>query len=399
MESIVPYCALWRPLCKRLRACLLTQIRAADVFRATPELADATMDGMKLFFDARYIRTDFHDGISRYTTELGSALAKLTDVTFIISNPGQINFLPKKAKYIHIHSPESLKEPLTAQILNKYEPDVVFSPLQTIGSSGRKFKLLVTSHDMIYYRHRTPPKNLSKALQLGWRLYHLSYAPQRLALNNADMVVTVSHTTKREFEKAKLTKRPIIVVPNAPQRFHSYPVTHKKTIKNIVYMGSFMPYKNVESLIAAMEWLPGKTLHLLSRISPARRAELQALVPKGADVRFYGGVTDDQYEAVLADNAVLATASLDEGYGIPVAEALAMGVPVAISDIAIFHEVAGSGAVYFKPTNPKDIANKIKELDTPERRDYLIEQGSAHISTYTWESSARELLNAIKSLF
>jgi glycosyltransferase involved in cell wall biosynthesis len=369
------------------------------MFPGNPRVGKCYNDDMKLFFDARYIRTDFHDGISRYTTELGNALAKLTDVTFIISNPGQLNFLPKKAKHIEIHSPESLKEPLTAQILNKYQPDVVFSPLQTIGSSGRQFKLLVTSHDMIYYRHRTPPKNVSPALQLGWRLYHLTYGPQRLALNNADMVVTVSHTTKRDFEAAKLTKRPIIVVPNAPQRFKNYPVTHEPTIKNIVYMGSFMPYKNVESLIAAMEWLPGKTLHLLSRISPARRKALQALIPAGADVRFYGGVTDDQYEALLADNAVLATASLDEGYGIPVAEALAMGVPAAISDIAIFHEVAGAGAVYFHPTDPRDIARKMQTLDDPAQRDYIIEQGTKHISSYTWQASARELLNAINSLF
>lgn len=353
---------------------------------------------MKLFFDARYIRTDFHDGISRYTTELGNAIATLTDVTFIISNPGQLNFLPKKAKHIQIHSPESLKEPLTARILNQYQPDVVFSPLQTIGSAGRAFKLIVTSHDMIYYRHRTPPKNISSALQLGWRLYHLTYAPQRLALNGADLVATVSHTTKREFEKARLTKRPIIVIPNAPQRFTHHSVHHESTIKNIVYMGSFMAYKNVESLIKAMAWLPGKTLHLLSRISPDRRKELQALVPADADVRFYGGVTDDQYEALLADNALLATASLDEGYGIPVAEALAMGVPAAVSDIAIFHEVAGAGAVYFQPQKPRDIAAKIRSLDDTAHRDYLIEQGTKHISSYTWKASARELLNAIDSL-
>lgn len=353
---------------------------------------------MKLFFDARYIRTDFHDGISRYTTELAAALAKLTDVTFIISNPGQQNFLPKNASFIQIHAPDSVKEPFTAQILNKYKPDVVFSPMQTIGSAGRTFKLIVTSHDMIYYRHRTPPRSISAILRFGWRLYHLTYTPQRLALNNADLVATVSHTTKREFEKAKLTKRPIIVIPNAPQRFHTHRVTHAASIKNIIYMGSFMPYKNVESLIKSMEWLPGKTLHLLSRISPARRRDLLKLVPKDADVRFYGGVSDDQYEALLADNALLTTASLDEGYGIPIAEALAMGVPVAVSDIAIFHEVAGPGGVYFQPLKPRDIAAKIRLLDDREQREYLITQGIQHSRSYTWDASARELLNAINSL-
>lgn len=112
---------------------------------------------MKFFFDARYIRTDFHDGISRYSTELGAALAKLTDVTFIICDPAQIAFLPKEAAYVQIHAPTAVKEPFTARILNEYEPDIVFSPLQTMGATGRNYKLILTSHDMIYYRHRTPP--------------------------------------------------------------------------------------------------------------------------------------------------------------------------------------------------------------------------------------------------
>src|SRR5690625_6518541 len=41
-------------------------------------------------------------------------------------------------------------------------PDVVFSPMQTIGSAGRKFGLILTLHDLIYYQHRTPPKDRSE---------------------------------------------------------------------------------------------------------------------------------------------------------------------------------------------------------------------------------------------
>ena len=366
--------------------------------RYTPVDACYNRGTMKLFFDARYIRTDFHDGISRYSTELGNALATLTDVTFIICDPAQKKLLPAKAKTVQIHSPSSPKEPFTASVLNKFNPDVVFSPMQTMGALGRNYKLILTSHDLIYYRHRTPPTQLSTVIKFGWRLYHLSYAPQRLHLNSADLVATVSHTVKREFEQAKLTQRPIIVIPNAPQRFRTHPVSHKSPVVNLVYMGSFMKYKNVESLIAAMEWLPGKTLHLLSRLAPNRRHELEAMIPKGADVRFYGGVTDDEYESLLANNAILVTASLDEGYGLPIAEALAMGVPAAVTDMPIFHEVAAGGAVYFDPRDPKEIAKAIKKVDTAKTRNHLIEMGKEHIGTFTWEASARELLNAAKSL-
>jgi len=353
---------------------------------------------MKLFYDARYIRTDFHDGISRYSTELGNALAKITDVTFLICDPAQLQFLPKKAKYELIHAPASAKEPFTARVLNKLKPDVVFSPMQTIGTAGRKYKQILTSHDMIYYRHPKPPTNINAALQVGWRLYHATYIPQRIALNNADIVATVSHTVKREFQQAKLTKQPIVVIPNAPQKFHTHKVVHDGAPKNIIWMGSFMPYKNVELLIKGMEWLPDHTLHLLSKISPERRRELTELIPNGADVRFYGGVTDDEYEALLADNAILASASFDEGYGIPVAEALAMGVPAVISNTPIFHEVAAGGALYFDPKKPKQFADRVKELNDPAVLKQVIANGTEHISSFTWDDSAHALLSTIKSL-
>lgn len=270
--------------------------------------------------------------------------------------------------------------------------------MQTIGLSGRNFKAIITSHDMIYYRHKTPPRHMHPLIRLGWRLYHTSYVPQRIALNQADIVTTVSETTAREFTTARLTKCPIVVIPNAPQQFHQYPVKHRGNVKNIVYMGSFMPYKNVETLIKGMSWLPGRTLHLLSRISPSRRAELEALVPKDAQVIFHNGVSDEAYEKILADNAVLATASFDEGYGIPVAEAMAMGVPVVVSDIAVFHEVGANGALYFDPTKPKAFANAVEQLDNKAFRDEQISRGLAHMKTFNWETSARILLNTIESL-
>lgn len=368
-----------------------------------PRRADRSHDtitrNMKLFFDARYIRTDFHDGISRYSTQLGNALADLTKVTFLIHDQEQIKFLPSGAEFIKIHAPTSAKEPFTAMVLNRYNPDVVFSPMQTMGSIDRRYKLILTTHDLIYYRHRTPPKTFSPAVRAGWFLYHLSYIPQRLSLNNADMVATVSSTVMRELEQNRLTNKPIIVIPNAPQDLRQF-VKKVSTDKpaNIVYMGSFMPYKNVETLIKAMKWLPKHKLHLLSKISDARIKELKQIIPKGAKVIFYNGISDEEYAKILADNAILASASLDEGYGLPVAEGIAMGVPAVISDIPIFHEVAAGGALYFNPHQPKDFADKVLELNNKSIRDQIISTGVKHMQTFSWDNSARSLLNAMRSL-
>ena len=357
---------------------------------------------MKLFFDARYIRTDYHDGVSRYSAELGCALGKLASVTYLIHDKAQIPFLPENSHFLIIHAPTSPKEPLTARFLNKHNPDVVVSPMQTIGSTGRKYKLVLTLHDMIYYRHPTPPSNLSWPIRLGWRLYHSSYTPQRITLNAADLIMTVSETSKIDIETARLTKKPIIVVPNAPRDLHEfYPkqvVQKKNPPKNLIFMGVPRGYKDVETLIAGMEWLPDRTLHILSPISTKRRQELTALIPKGANVLFHNGVSDEEYAALLADDALLVTATRDEGYGLPVAEGLKFGVPAVITDLPILREVAGSGALYFKVGNPKDFADKVKSLDDKETREKIVANGQSYIDKFSWDKSAEILLEAVKKL-
>ena len=355
---------------------------------------------MKLFFDARYIRTDFHDGISRFSTELAAALSQQTHVTFIICDINQLKFLPLGTDYVLLHAPTSVFEPLTSLKLNQYEPDAVFSPMQTMGAFGRKFKLILTLHDMILYRHRTPPHQFNPLLRAGWWLYHATYLPQRLALNSADLIATVSQTSREDILAAKLTERPVIVVPNAPQKLRQYlnsDVTTKEP-KNLIFMGSFMEYKNVETLIRGMEFLPDFTLHLLSRISPSRKAELEKIVPTSAKVIFQNGVSDKQYAEKLADNALLVSASLDEGYGLPIAEASVLGVPAIISDLPIFHEVAGEGALYFKPTDPADFAKQVKQAASASNYRKLSRAAIKQSQKFSWETSAATLLKAIESL-
>ncbi len=358
---------------------------------------------MKLFFDARYIRTDFHDGISRYSFELGHALARLHPITFIICDDAQLVFLPKGAKTVKIHKIDSWLEPFTSLILNKYHPDVVFSPMQTMGSFGRKFKLILTLHDMIYYIHRLPPPGAKGIVRPVWRLFHLWYWPQRLVLNRADIVATVSETSKQEILTAKLTKRPLIVASNAARDLTSLlktPVTQKATPpKNLVFMGTPLPYKNAETLIKAMEFLPGRTLHICSKISPKRKQELSVLIPQGSHVIFHNGVSDEEYAALLANDAIMVSASKAEGFGLPLAEALQLGVPAVVSDKPYFREIASDdGAVYADPDSPKSFASAITLLDTLAIRKKYIVAGKKSVARFSWHTSAEILLEACKKL-
>ncbi|KAA9108377.1 glycosyltransferase family 4 protein [Microbacterium rhizomatis] len=363
---------------------------------------------MRLFFDARYIRTDFHDGISRFSHELAHAVARAApstdaEVTFLVHDDAQVAMLPSGSPYRKIHAPTSVKEPFTALLLNRWHPDVVYTPMQTMGTAGRRFRVILTLHDTIYYRHRTPPRDLSWLLRVGWRLFHLSYLPQRLVLNAADVVATVSRTSRRQFADARLTKREVVVIPNAPQRLAELLPPGSATPgadapANIVYMGAFLPYKNVETVIRAMQWLPGRTLHLLSRISAVREGELRKLVPDGAVVQFHNGVSDELYAQLLADAGVLVSASLDEGYGLPLAEALALGAPAVVSDLEIFREVAGDGALFVPAMDAGAFAAAVRSLDDAETRRALTTAGRAHIARFTWDRSADILLGVVRGL-
>lgn len=350
---------------------------------------------MKVFVDARWTRTDYHDGISRYGTSLIEELQTLQPITVLIHDKAQLNLLPKNISYELVNHPISIRELRLPHKLNEFGADIVFSPLQYMGIWGRKYKLILTVHDLIYYRHPTPPTYLRWPVRLVWRLFHIAFWPQRLLLNKADAIVTVSQTSKDYILHHNITKRPVSVVYNAPSRI---PVKLQKPAKKLVYMGSFMPYKNVELLIAAMELLPDYELCLLSRISPSRERELVTAAPKDARISFYGGVTDQQYAEILGQCHALVTASLEEGFGLPIIEAMQEGVPVICSDIDIFHEVAGEAGLFFDPHSPQDFADKVRVLEKKKTRDNLVKKGKTQAKKFTWEKSARELAKTIKEI-
>ena len=254
---------------------------------------------MKILIDARFTRLDHHDGISRYGASLIAATAKIADVSMLISDVRQLALLPD-VPYTLINSPLSPAELFVAGKVNKLGADVVVCPMQTMGSWGRKYALVLTLHDLIYYEHPAPPGFLPAPVRVLWRLYHKAFWPQRLLLNRADIVATISSTTAALISKYRLTRRPVRIVGNAPQHGHTPRDPGAGADKTLLYMGSFMPYKNVETMVRGMAELPDMTLHLLSRITPERRAELEALAPAGANIVFHNGVTDAEYEAMLA---------------------------------------------------------------------------------------------------
>ena len=89
---------------------------------------------MTFFFDARFIRLDHHDGISRFTANLCTEVSKILPTTAIISHPEQLAFLPADIDHVIECSVDSVRELGFARRMNRRGAAVVFSPMQTTGS-------------------------------------------------------------------------------------------------------------------------------------------------------------------------------------------------------------------------------------------------------------------------
>ncbi|MEO7148056.1 MAG: glycosyltransferase, partial [Terrimesophilobacter sp.] len=115
-------------------------------------------------------------------------------------------------------------------------------------------------------------------------------------------------------------------------------------------------------------------------------------------IEFFNGVSDADYSRLVGEATALVSASFEEGFGIPIIEALAIGTPVACSDIPVFREVGGDAAVYFDPRDPGDIAQAILSLEKDRLWEELSERAPAQAAKFTWEESARRLLDLALSL-
>jgi glycosyltransferase involved in cell wall biosynthesis len=159
-----------------------------------------------------------------------------------------------------------------------------------------------------------------------------------------------------------------------------------------------MPYKNVETMIRGMAGLPDFTLHLLSRITPERKAELEAMVPQGAKVEFHNGVTDAQYDELLLRATALISLSRAEGYGLPLVEAMALGTPVIASDISIFREVGGDAVSYVNPDSASEFAAAVTALAEDSLWQERSVRSVERAAEFNWDESAQQLLAAAEEV-
>jgi glycosyltransferase involved in cell wall biosynthesis len=149
------------------------------------------------------------------------------------------------------------------------------------------------------------------------------------------------------------------------------------------------PHKNQQLLIRAAQALDPDIAIVLAGHAEPYELELRALAQSlglQERVRFVGYVSDSDLEGLWALADCGAFPTLGEGFGIPVLEAFARGVPVAVSDLPVLHEVGGVLPHYFDPHDPVDAARAIRAAlaDVDARRG-----GPAHAARFSWDAAAR----------
>src|SRR3954469_5908538 len=155
------------------------------------------------------------------------------------------------------------------------------------------------------------------------------------------------------------------------------------------------PHKNLRGLLDALGLIPPerRPVLVLPGYPTPHEAELRehaAALGLWGDVRFVGWTSEADVEGLFALCRAFVFPSFYEGFGLPVLEAMARGVPVACSDRASLPEVAGDAALLFDPSDPATIAAALERLvHDPALAERLRVAGREHAAAFTWDRTAR----------
>ena len=380
----------------------------------------ATGDSLRVLVDAS---AAFNQGagIGRYARHVVPAAARvLPGVRFTLlyapSRPGSPPFgdvavaaFPDRARVSVRRAPLSRRRldqlwfrarvPLPAQAFAG-PADIVHSPDFTAPPAGRAPRL-ATFHDLAFLvcpEHAPPPL----------RAYLSAVIPRQVA--TVVRVLTVSETTRRDLlERLRVPSERVVVVPNGvEERFFaaSPPAAAARTrlglpADYLLSVGTIEPRKNLATLFAALR-VAGAGIDLPLVVAGRRgwggEAVMAAAEPlrRQGRVRFLGFVPDEDLPSLYAGAAALVYPSWYEGFGLPVLEALAAGVPVVASTAPALREVAGDAAVYADPGDAEGLAAAIATaLDADRRASSVREARRRRARCFGWERAGEALARVL----
>ena len=359
----------------------------------------------------------FRSGIGYYTEQLLKALLRLvkedeiilysnTRESFDELNPNESkqikkygsNFCPIRAFWMQFMLP---------RILKKTKPDFChftnyLAPLMT------SVPIIVTIHDMTLTM-------FPKYHYLKKRLLSRPFIP--VVAKKAKIIITVSENSKKDIIKHfKINENKIRVIPSGvSEKFR--PITNEEELepvrkkynidsKIILYVGNLEPRKNLVRLIEAF--------HTLVKKYNVNR-KLMLVGPKGwgyknifkrikelniqNEILYIGYVPTEDIHLLYNCADIFAYPSLYEGFGFPILEAFACGIPVLTSNSPSLDETASDAALRVNPTDKKAIADGLLKITQDITfRNTLIEKGKQRAKLFSWDEAAKKTLEVYKEI-
>jgi len=356
-------------------------------------------------------------GIGRYTQELLAALLA------IVPDNEYVTFYNRPSE-AHIASPLDRLPRLTTYLADKpWRTSVLLAHLARIPQD-----CLLPGVDLFHATDHLLPhfsqiKSIFTLHDLTFRLYpqtHSSWNRWFLTLmmpyflQAADAVIADSECTKRdavrlyEINEAKIQ----VIYPGVSGHFHPASSKAITDIRQkyalpehfILSVSSIEPRKNLNALLEAFHHLLATCdLHLVlvGKKGWLYESFFRRLQELGLEnqVLFTGYVPDEDLPAIYSAASVFVFPSLYEGFGLPVLEAMACGVPVVCSDTSSLPEVVGDAGIMVAPHNIRALVQAIEWVLTNESKcQEMRTKGLQQASKFTWEKTAREALTLYRQV-
>lgn len=279
--------------------------------------------------------------------------------------------------------------------------------------------LVTTLHDIIYMEssyYKTITGSASSYQKFG-NVYRKLIIPR--VVSRSDKIITVSNFEKNniaEYFEMKNDKR-LTTVYNGVSK-HFKPITDKTELDRIkakynlpdlflFFIGNSDPRKNTKRTLKAFSNFLKQT-HLNFKLVMLHydRLELKRVLsdigdPKLIDhIVIAGYVSDEDLPAIYSLSKIFLFPSLREGFGIPILEAMACGVPVITSNTSSMPEVSGDAAHIVDPYNPNEITTAIIKILTEKRYwNSLSEKGLVQHKKFSWKIMAEQVLTVYNEVY
>jgi glycosyltransferase involved in cell wall biosynthesis len=367
--------------------------------------------------DARYVR-ERPSGIGLLVEELVSRVGRLApDLDFVfLKHPRRSEPLSKEPNVREVVVPWEANGPVTllalARVVDLRKVDVFHAPFN-IMPAGLRMPTVVTIHDLMWI-HRP---ELARRSRVWGSIEQAFYANGiRRALRHAAAIVTVSQCTRDEMVGRETPGRASIrVIP--PAGHEGFGVVPPHAISErlrrlglnetpyVLAVGQSAPYKNhvgiVRGFALAFADRPEIRLVVVQRLHGHRSLErLAAKLGIGDRLILPGAVPRDDLAALYGGAVALCHPSHWEGFGLPIAEAMACGCPIIASSVGAMPEVAGDAALYADPEDPRSIANALQRIERdPSLGAALRKRGLARVRALSsWDAFALQHVELYREL-